>query len=208
MEVAAYGSGKGIENCYDRTRTAADGTYELKVSPDEAYAVYVQDKDWAAPSHLGVIVRQAKSVEGIDFQLSLGTLLRGTVTVGQNNRPAPDQYIRLDEAAGQAPEEFREPGDTYAHEIRRQFGVSTDSAGHYSIRVGPGTYTLMGPPRTSNDKITINNETELVRDFRMPRPEKGTLTGWVVQAGARNQRVAGAKLEIVAASNRSAFLSL
>ncbi len=200
IEVAALGSGKGIENGYDRTHTAADGIYELRINPDEAYAVYVQDKDWAAPSRLDVVVRHDKPVEGVDFQLSRGTLLRGTVTVGQDNRPAAKQYIRLDEAGGQAPEEFREPGDTYAHEIRRQFGVSTDSAGHYSIRVGPGTYTLMGPPRTSNDKITINNETELVRDFRMPRPEKGTLTGWVVLAGARNQRVAGAKLEIVAAS--------
>ena len=158
------------------------------------------DKDWAAPSRLDVVVREGKSVEGVDFQLTRGTLLRGTVTVGPDNRPAPNQYIRLDETGGQAPEEFREKGDTFAHEIRRQFGVTTDSAGHYSIRVGPGTYTLMGPPRTANDKITIKDETELVRDFRMPRPEKGTLTGWVVLAGARNQRVAGAKVEIVAAS--------
>ncbi len=196
--MAAYGSGKGIENGYDRTRTAGDGTYELRISPGEAYAVFVQDKDWAAPSRLDVIVRQGKSVEGVDFQLSRGTLLHGTVAVGTGNLPASDQYIWLDENGGRAPEEFREKGDTYAHEIRRQFGERTDSAGHYSIRVGPGTYTLMGPPRTPSEKITINDETELVRDFRMPRPEKGTFTGWVKLAGAGVTGVAGAKVEIMA----------
>lgn len=198
VEVTAYGSGKGIENGYDRTRTASDGTYELRISPGEAYAVSVEDKDWAAPSRLDVIVRQGKPVDGVNFQITAGTMLRGTVTVGPTNRPAPNQYIRLDENGGRAPEEFREKGDTIAHEVRRQFGAMTDSAGHYSIRVGPGTYTLMGPPRTPNEKITINEEKELVRDFRMPRPEKGTLTGWVKVAGAGVTGVAGAKVEIVA----------
>ena len=70
---------------------------------------------------------------------------------------------------------------------------STDAAGHYSIRVGPGTYTLMGPPRTEDEKITIKDETELVRDFRMPRPEKGPFTGRVVRADDLSKGVAGAK---------------
>ena len=112
----------------------------------------------------------------------------------------PISYIRLDESGGRAPEELREKGDTVAREIRRQFGATTDSSGHYSIRVGPGTYTLMGPPRTENEKITIKDEAELVRDFRMPRPEKGTLTGRVVLAGAKDTGVAGAKVEIAAAN--------
>ena len=108
-------------------------------------------------------------------------------------------YIRLDEAGGPAPEEFRDAGDTSAHEVRRQFGVSTDAAGHYSIRIGPGTYTLMGPPRTKDEKLVVKDETELVRDFRMPRPEKGPLAGKVVRADDLNKGVAGARIEVVAA---------
>ena len=200
IEVRAYGSGKGLENGQDSTRTAADGTYELRISPGEAYAVYVEDREWAAPSRLDVVVREGKPVDGVDFKLARGTILRGMVTVGPGNRPAPEQYIRLDETGGSAPEEFREKGDTYAHEVRRQFGAMTDSEGHYSIRLGPGTYTLMGPPRTDNEKITIKDEAELVRDFRMPRPEKGTLTGWVVPAGGKVTGVAGVKVEIAAAN--------
>ena len=200
IEVNAHGSGQVMDQGFDRTHTAADGTYELTISPGETYAVAVEDNEWAAPSHLGVVVREGKPVEGVDFKLAHGTLLHGTVTVGSNNRPAAKQFIRLDEAGEAAPEEFRQKGDSFSHVVRRQFGAMTDSSGKYSIRVGPGTYTLMGPPRTEDETITIKNEAELVRDFRMPRPEKGTLTGRIVLAGASDRGVAGAKVEIVAAN--------
>ena len=81
-----------------------------------------------------------------------------------------------------------------------EFGETTDAAGHYSIRVGPGTYTLMGPPRTGDEKITVTNETEFIRDFKMPRPESGMLTGRVVSAGASDKGIAGARVDIAARS--------
>ena len=200
IEVHAFGSGQRSDNGQDQTRTGIDGTYELRISPGEAYAVYVQDKDWAAPSRLDVVVSEGKPAEGVDFKLTRGTTIRGRVTVGSGNRPVPNQYIWLDESGGPAPENLREKGDTVHREIRRQFGSTTDSSGHYSIRVGPGTYTLMGSPRTENERITIKNEAELVRDFRMPRPEKGTLTGRVILAGAKDSGVAGAQVEVAAAN--------
>ena len=92
IEVHAYGSGKGIEHGQDRTRTAADGTYELTISPGEAYAVYVDDKDWAAPSRLDVVVREGKPVEGVDFKLTRGTILRGTGH-GRTGQPARAQAV-------------------------------------------------------------------------------------------------------------------
>ena len=196
IDVQAYGSGRGLDNGQDQTHAADDGSYELRVSPGEAYAVSIVDKNWAAPSHLDVIVREGKPVDGVDFKLTRGTRIHGTVIIGPDKRPVAKQHITLDEAGGVAPEEFRDRGDHFAHEIRRQFGVLTDAAGHYSIRVGPGTYTLMGPPRTKDEKITIKDEAELVRDFQMPRPEKGTLTGRVVMAGAEYNGVAGAMVEI------------
>ncbi len=197
IEVHAYGTGRGMDYGQGRTRSAADGSYEMDVSAGETYAVYVEDKDWAAPSRLDVIVREGKPADGVDFKLSRGTVIRGTVTIGPGDRPAPDQFIRLDETGGPAPEELREEGDRFSREVRRQFGATTDPAGRYSIRVGPGTYTVMGPPRTKDEKITIKDEAEIVRDFRMPRPEKGTLTGRVVLDG---EGVAGAKVEIAAAN--------
>jgi thiol-disulfide isomerase/thioredoxin len=198
IEVRAFGSGRGTDNGQGQARTAADGSYEMNVSPREAYAVYVDDKDWAAPTRLDVIVREGKPVDGVDFRLSRGTVIHGTVTVGAGNRPAPSQFIRLDETGGQPPADLHEKGDRAWREVRRQFGETTDSAGHYSIRVGRGIYTLMGPPRTGDEKITVNDEAELVRDFHMPRPEKGTLTGRVVAASTGSEAVAGARVEIAA----------
>jgi RNA polymerase sigma factor (sigma-70 family) len=200
VDVRALGSGRGFDHGQGKARSAADGSYEIDLDAEEAYAVYVDDKDWAAPSRLDVVVRDGKPVDGVDFKLTRGTILRGTVTVGPRNRPAADQYIRIDEAGGEAPEELREKGDTFAHTVRRQFGVMTDAEGRYSVRIGPGTYTLMGPPRTMDEKLTVKGESELVRNFNMPRAEKGTIKGRVVLASAPDQGVSGAKVEIAARS--------
>ena len=200
FEVHAFGSGQGVDNGQGRARTSQDGSYEIDVSPSEAYAVYVEDKDWAAPSHLDVVVRVGKPAGAVDFKLSRGTVIRGTVTVGPSHLPAPGQYIWLAEAGGQAPDDLRVKGDRLWHQVRRQSGVMTDSAGRYSLRVGPGSYTLTGPPWKSGQEITVTDQAAVVRDFGMPRPEKGTLTGRVVLSGADRKGVAGAKIEIVAAN--------
>ena len=208
IEVRAFGSGQGMDNGNSRAQTTADGSYEMSVSPSEAYAAYVDDKDWAAPSRLDVVVREGKPVEGVDFKLTRGTVLRGRVVVGSANRPVPDQFIRLNESGGRPPDDLREMNDPLWHEIRRQFGVATDATGHYSVRVGPGTYTVTGPPRTPNEKITVTNEAEIVRDFRMPRPEKGPITGRVVHAGEHRTGIAGAMIEIVPANALAELLTV
>ncbi|WP_435009078.1 sigma-70 family RNA polymerase sigma factor [Tundrisphaera lichenicola] len=200
--VETYGTGRGHDHGQDRTRSDADGSYELTVSPGEAYAVYVQDDNWAAPSRLDVIVLPDHSVKNVDFKLTRGTIIRGKVTVGSDDKPVAGQYMRLDESTGeQAPAEVRDEGDHVWREVRRQFGELTDAEGRYSIRVGPGTYTLFGPPHLENEKFTVKDEPELIRDFRMPRPEKGPISGRVVEA-VSGKGVAGAKIDFVAANNR------
>jgi hypothetical protein len=103
IAVQAYGSGQGVDNGVGRAHTAADGSYEMDVNTDEGYVVYVEDKDRAAQSRLDVVVRDSKPVGGVDFRLTPGTIIRGTVTLGPGNRPAAKQYIRLDETGGPAP---------------------------------------------------------------------------------------------------------
>jgi RNA polymerase sigma factor (sigma-70 family) len=203
IEVVANGTGKGMDNGYNVARTAADGSYAMELSPDEAYAVYVDDKDWAARTRLDVVVLQGKPVAGVDFRLTRGTVIRGTVTIGAEARPADNRYIWLDESAGkQAPDEVREKGERTWREVRRQFGVSTDAEGHYALRVGPGTFGLNGPARTEPEKITVTDQTEIVRDFSMPRPEKGPISGRIVVDQGGYKGVGGAKVEIMAMNQR------
>ena len=64
------GTGQGMDHGQAEARTAADGSYEMSVNSGEAYAVYVDDKDWAARSRLDVVVREGKLVDGVDFRLS------------------------------------------------------------------------------------------------------------------------------------------
>ena len=201
IEVHAFGSGQGLDNGQGNVRTAADGSYEMDVNaPDKGYAVYVDDKEWAARSRLDVVVATANG-EGLTSS-SRPDGSSTAITVGPGNPPAVKQYIRLDET-GAKRRRPREREITNWRPIRRQFGAITDSAGRFSIRVGPGTFTLMGPPRTVDEKITLNAEIELVRNFRMPRPEKGTLTGRVVLAGTGNKGIAAAKIQIAAVNRMS-----
>ena len=64
IRLQAYGSGKKLDNGRGEALTGADGRYEMMVSPDEAYAVYVEDRDRAARSRLDVVVRRGKPAEG------------------------------------------------------------------------------------------------------------------------------------------------
>ena len=110
IEVRAYGSGKGIENGQDSTRTAADGTYELRISPGEAYAVYVEDKDWAAPSRLDVVVREGQTGRRSRLQAHPGDHPPWDGH-GRTRQPARTQAVhpaRRDRRP--APEEFRKKG--------------------------------------------------------------------------------------------------
>ncbi len=201
--VQANGTGRRSDNGRGSARTDAGGAYEMNVALDEAYAVYVDEEAWAAPSRLDVVLLANRPVDGVDFKLSRGTMIRGTVTVGPAGRPAPDQAVRVDESAGvQAPAEVREPGNRISREVRRQFGSRTDAQGRYAIRVGPGTYTLHGPPRTTSQSIVVGDEPEIVRDFRMPRPARGPIAGRVVDP-ATGRGVAGAKVEIFAINPHS-----
>ena len=205
IRVRAYGSGQGFDDGSGQARTAADGTYEMSVSPEEAYAVYVDDKDWTATTRLDVVIREGKPASGIDFRLTRGSILRGTVTVGTGDKPSPGESVWLSEVGKEAPKELREPGDRTWRPARRQLNTMTDAQGRYSFRLGPGSYTLMGPARTKNEKITVQDEPELVRDFHMPRADKGPLSGRVVVAGRKGEGVAEASVEIVAGVSAGSY---
>jgi len=185
IQVLASGAGVAQHNGNGRALTDSDGAYEMIVNSEEAYVVAVADDHWAAPSHIGVVVREDQDVGNIDFTLAEGTILKGTVTVGSDNRSAANQYIGLTTRAGEIPAELKKPGDRGYHEVRHSSGTQTDAGGNYQLCVGPGTYQLSGPMYTEPVTIVVEHEREIVHDFHMPRAELGPITGKVIDADGK-----------------------
>ncbi|MGH7129514.1 MAG: hypothetical protein ACREIV_13170, partial [Planctomycetaceae bacterium] len=67
--------------------------------------------------------------------------------------------------------------------------VQTDKDGKYRFRIGPGSYQLRLPHHSL--QLTVTNQTEIVEDRNIPRPERGPLTGRVT-LGATGRTVPGA----------------
>ena len=128
-------------------------------------------------------------------------MIRGIVTVGSGNRPAPAQFIRLDEAGGPAPDDLREKGDRFVRDVGPVRCDHRLARPLFDSRRSRHLYRY-GPAADEDEKITVKNEAEIVRDFQMPRPEKGTITGRVVFASA-GERESPAQVEIVAANKYS-----
>jgi RNA polymerase sigma factor (sigma-70 family) len=191
--IEASGAGSAVHNGHGRARTRADGAYEMAVNSEEAYIVTVVDERWAAPSHVGVVVRENQPVSDIDFKLSEGTIVRGTVTVGPKKLLSPDQYLSVRMSGGQIPNEIRAPGDEDGHEISFYRTCMTDAAGRYRCCLGPGEYQLelIGLSREPKN-ISVGQQREIVHDIHMPRPVWGMLSGKVIDQNG--QPVAGATI--------------
>jgi hypothetical protein len=171
-----------LEGRHEATRTAADGTYAMQVFSQYAYIVAVVDNEWAAKSHLGVVVLEDKPVTGLDFELIKGTAIRGTITSGREGLPAAKIGVSLREIGGLLPPEFR-PDQRRTPELMFGRSCQTDARGEFQFRVGPGNYELWPPPsepRLRMVPLTVGNETEIVRDLHLEGHDTGVLSGKVL----------------------------
>ncbi len=199
IRVEAQGTGGGFANSSKaEARTAADGTYEIAANPTLAYIVAVIDDEWAAPSHIGVVIREGEEVEGIDFPLGQGAIIEGTVTLGSDREPVERQSVNIIQSGGRIPDEL-ERGDRFWHEVQHSRGAYTDAQGHFEIRVGPGTYSVRGPTRTETQEVEAIEGGRHVIDFHMDRPAQGPIVGRVVLAADPTRGVAGATVVGVSA---------
>jgi len=178
-------------------RTGADGTFRFKLRSEMAFMIATVDEQWAAPSKTGIVTHEGQPIEGIEFRLGPGTVIRGRATVGPEHQPAADQVVVLVEQ-GPFVNAFRAPGQPIRNNVRLELsrGTMTDSEGRYQLRVGPGEYLLYLPPVIgAPGPIKVGNEPEIVRDFDIDKPPVLQLTGVVVQKAPGDQPVANAIVE-------------
>jgi beta-lactamase regulating signal transducer with metallopeptidase domain len=189
-DVLLQAEGRGNTNFYCRgfMHTKADGSYSLLVYPNQSYIIAVTDENWAAPSKTGIVVGEGAPREGLDFRLGKGTILRGKVTVGPDDKPAAKQSIGLME---QGSDIVPQTNQARNEELAR--GTQTSADGRYAIRVGPGRYRITGPGDHVGEEVIVKEEQTIDNDFHLARlPEWEPLKGVVLAETVDGKPVAGA----------------
>ncbi len=204
IRVEANGVGSTrIPGGSGRAWTAADGSYEMHLAPEQSYTIAVVDDEWAAKSVVGVLVREGVPQAGLDLALVRGVVVHGRVTAGQESKPMAGRPVMLTARWGPAvpPKTFKnQPTSLVFNTFMRV--VDTDLDGRYAFRVAPGEYELMGPrppgPQAPMERLKIAEGQEFERDFHLPsddRPWK-TLRGVVRANDAGGPPIAGAVMVV------------
>jgi protocatechuate 3,4-dioxygenase beta subunit len=202
--VRADGQGAGSNSFHGSAVTGPDGRYAIRVHSEQAYILAATKGGLAAPYRADLIVRAGKPVADADLVLGRGTRVRGQVAVGPDRKPVAQVGVQAVIDRGGIPDELKREGDRYYRGMQMSFWNQTDPDGRYEFLLGPGEYTLQGPPRVPPVKLTIPTEdppAEVVRDFTMPRPETGPFRATVVDEAGKP--VADAVVKGMYASNEA-----
>jgi beta-lactamase regulating signal transducer with metallopeptidase domain/protocatechuate 3,4-dioxygenase beta subunit len=210
--ILIQAEGRGATNHYCRklTRTKPDGTYAIDVYSDQSYILAIEDRNWAARSHTGILVREGKPQAGLDFSLIQGTLLRGQVTQAADGKPAAGASLSLVQDGPPLPQEFLGPASGFEGKADLVRFATADAQGRYQFRIGPGQYRLL-LPGAGGTKADLNvegtEEAEIIQDFHVDqRQGSRTLQGQVVEKTANGERpMAGAIVEAVGFGHGGGF---
>jgi protocatechuate 3,4-dioxygenase beta subunit len=171
------------ESNWGEAVTAADGSYELKQLRPGAYNVALDlqgdvARSWTAPAHELVPVAAGERLEGKDFRLIPGAIIRGKVTAADNGQPVAGLDIGV-------------YGPAHPRSGAWVGGAKSGPDGTYAVRVPGGKqylYIAMAalpgyvlPEQSGRDVAPQDGET-LTVDFRLARgttarPVQGRVVG-------------------------------
>ncbi len=173
LQIRAAGYGRSGARGAQAT-TAADGSYEIVADPERSNIVWLDDKRWAATSHVGVMVKEDEDTANVDFTAVEGTILRGSLTVGAKKDSLPDGSMYVSRFYGPNPFARPFPGEVIPNmsEIRP---AATDREGKFQFCLPPGKYELNGNLQTLKPIVLeIAEPREIVHDVNVPRAAGGT----------------------------------
>lgn len=163
-------------------RTAEDGTYRLKVHPNNSYIIAVVNDRWAAVSLMGIVLKEGEKREKLDLHLNTGTLIHGAIIAETDKRPwlmVPPNEPMLFQYGPEIPNVWKSSpfstpwgGGLNKYRVRLLRMGDVDAAGNYAFRVGPGEYELSLPgfPSPPTTKwLTVTNQREIVVDYHVPK---------------------------------------
>ena len=178
-------------------RSRDDGTYSFDVYPDQSYMVAVLDRRWAAKSLTGVIVREGKVIEGLDITLTPGTLIHGLVTKGAGGLPFKGEGITLIEHGQDLPPALvaAQGGEPHRACLSGRAPMPRGGISSGSGRAVTGFWARMD---VSSEELAVENQTDIVRDFRMTESsEWKSLAGVAIERAPAGERaIPGAVIEV------------
>jgi hypothetical protein len=132
--------------------TDDDGSYRMSVWANHDALIAVADKDWAAESLPIAQLEPGEHRQVADLMLERGTLIHGTVRAATiEQRPAND-VVRLGELRGKT---------------RLVRTADVNSNGRYSIRTGPGRFTLNTAFSTDVQRLDISDQRTVQADLHV-----------------------------------------
>ena len=172
VTVHVVGAGYEMDGFRGEIATNADGSFDLRVTPNLVYMVIARGEQGAAPPIEGLVVRRDERVEGLEFELGPATRVHGRVTVGADEKSVAGQDMILTQYGRNEHDleetELPNPGGR-RHVVRLSVlhrGV-TDEEGLYEFFVGPGKFRLSdayinGPQLGATMRGTVDFKSQTV----------------------------------------------
>jgi hypothetical protein len=160
--------------------TQTDGSYWVIVPADGAYTLGVLSDRWAADPQTAVL-KSDGTFAPVDFNVSKGTIVRGTITEGPDHVPVREDVSIVNKGAD-ADHQKSAQGSLFV--LRANSGLT----GKFQFCVPPGHYTLQVTRYDLQLRdhrrfdFEVKDEAEIVRDFNLPLVPTTRLTGVVVDA--------------------------
>jgi hypothetical protein len=185
ITVRVGGAGYDFDGSFrGEAKTGEDGRYALLVPPNRIYLVVVSDAKWAAEPQTGFAVFPKTPTPDKDFVLRPATRVFGRASLGKEQNPLAGEYIYL---AQKGTDNLRQP-DLLPNPEQSRLGLrtrvsqstKTDADGQFEFHVGPGEFTLSGPPRAKHVEFTITNQAQLEVNLQAVSAKTGVLKGLVV----------------------------
>lgn len=162
--IELQGEGRGVGDYFrGYATTEEDGTYLMKIRPNQQTIIAITEERYAAASKTNINLAPGKKAVA-NFELSSGTLIRGSLTLGPDKAPLADETATLIQENG------------VANLVRWS---QSDLDGDYFFRVGPGTYSLR-LPGSAKMQLRVKNQKEIVKDAHLERKERDILQGNVL----------------------------
>ena len=156
----------------ERARSDEQGRWQMWVKPNGYYLFAVQDEQFTAQPHSGIIVRDSHPPQNLDFQLEPARRVHGKLAGPIDEaahvmlqQRAKDYYDLPQDQWLPNPESISRPITVYIQDVAR---VAKD--GSFEFRVGPGDFTIWNP-QNETQEFTITDQLEVdLGNLRVPPP--------------------------------------